>query len=317
MKRVVVTGPTGVVGSAVIARLADEGCTVYAVIRSSSRRIKNIPERNNVHIVYCDIAELRSLPEKIGANCDIFYHFAWTGTDKPANRMNMYIQTENIRYALDAAEAAKKLGCRVFIGCGSQAEYGNDGGIISAERAEKPVSGYGMAKLCAGQMTRVQCQKYGIRHIWPRIVSVYGANDAQVTLISTVINKLLAGEKPSLTKCEQVWDYLYSGDAADALWAMAEKGRDGAVYVLGSGKSIALKECVEIIRAEIDPDMEIGYGDIPYHEDQVMHLEADISSLTEDTGWHPMMNFIDGIRATIAAAIKNEPVLVHYPKGSL
>lgn len=304
MKRVVVTGPTGVIGSAVIAKLIGEGCMVYAVIRSSSRRISNIPVHKNVYVVYCDITELKSVPEKIGKGCDIFYHFAWMGTDKPANRMNMYIQTENIRYALDAVEAANKLGCNVFIGCGSQAEYGNGGGVISVGRAEKPVSGYGMAKLCAGQMTRVQCHKYGIRHIWPRIVSIYGINDAKQTLISTVISKLLAGEKPSLTKCEQVWDYLYSADAADALWAMAEKGKDKAVYVLGSGKTITLKECVEIIRKELKSNVEIGYGDIPYYEDNVMYLKADISPLMEDTGWRPLTNFDEGIRNTIFAMQK-------------
>lgn len=304
MKNVVVTGPTGVIGTAVIRKLIDENCKVYAVIRKESRRIGNIPLHENVKIIYCDIAELQLLSEKIGESCDIFYHFAWAGTDKPSNRMNMYLQIDNVRYALDAVDAAKGLGCNVFIGCGSQAEYGNGGGVISVERPEKPVSGYGMAKLCAGQMTRVQCQQYGIRHIWPRIVSTYGPNDAKQTLISTVISKLLAGEKPSLTKCEQVWNYLYSADAADALWAMAEKGRDGAVYVLGNGNTITLKECVEIIRRELNSDINIGYGDIPYYADQVMHLEADISVLKEDTDWQPKTSFEVGIKKTIAAMKK-------------
>lgn len=304
MKKVVVTGPTGVIGTAVIKKLIEENCKVYAVIRKASKRINNIPVHENVKIIYCDIADLKQLAEKINEPCDIFYHFAWTGTDKPSNRMNMYLQIDNIRYALDAVDAAKDLGCNVFIGCGSQAEYGNGGGVISVERAEKPVSGYGMAKLCAGQMTRVQCQQYGIRHIWPRIVSTYGPNDAQQTLISTVIGKLLAGEKPSLTKCEQVWDYLYSDDAADALWAMADKGKDGAVYVLGSGQTITLKECVEIIHKELKSNVEIGYGDIPYYADQVMHLEADISALKRDTGWQPKTSFEVGIEKTIAVMQK-------------
>ena len=305
MKKVVVTGPTGVIGTAVIEKLIAENCVVYAVIRKESKRIANIPVHDNVHIVYCDIADLKSLKEKIGTECDIFYHFAWTGTDKPANRMNMYVQTDNIRYALDAVEAAHDLHCSVFIGSGSQAEYGNSGGLLTVDREAKPVSGYGMAKLCAGQMTRTMCQGYGIRHVWPRIVSTYGVNDAKQTLISTVINKLMNNERPSLTKCEQVWDYLYAGDAADALWAMAEKGRDGAVYVLGNARTITLKECVETIRRELDSNIEIGYGDIPYYEDQVMYLQADVSKLTEDTGWKPVTDFNTGIRKVISG-MKNK-----------
>lgn len=303
MKNVVVTGPTGVIGTALINKLIAENCQVYAVIRKESKRLSNIPVHENVHIVYCDISELVSLQDKIGVPCDIFYHFAWTGTDNAANRLNMYIQADNIRYALDAVKAAQQLGCKVFIGCGSQAEYGVGGGVMSVEREPKPVSGYGMAKLCAGQMTRVMCQQYGINHIWPRIVSVYGPHDSEHTLISTVINKLCKGEKPSLTKCDQVWDYLYSEDAADAFWAMAEYGKDGAVYVLGSGKNITLKECVEIIRNEINPDIEIGYGEVPYYEDQVMFLKADITPLVNDTGWQPRISFREGIE--IMLGLKN------------
>lgn len=296
MNKVVVTGPTGVIGSAVIKKLIAENCKVYAVIRKTSKRIANIIKHDNVKIIYCDVAEVKLLPEIIGENCDIFYHLAWTGTDNPANRMNMYIQIENVRYALDAAEAAHSLGCSVFVGCGSQAEYGNSGGIINAGRETNPVSGYGMAKLCAGQMTRVICQKYGIKHIWPRIVSVYGINDGEGTLISTAIRSLRKGESPRLTKCEQIWDYLYSEDAAEALWAMAEKGQNGAVYVLGSGQNITLKECVELIKDELHSDVKIEYGVIPYYADQVMFMQADIEALTADTGWRPQTPFRQGIR---------------------
>lgn len=308
MKKVVVTGPTGVIGSAVIKKLIAENCMVYAVIRKTSKRIANIIKHDNVKIVYCDVVDLKLLPEKIGENCDIFYHLAWTGTDNPANRMNMYIQIDNVRYALDAAEAAHSLGCSVFVGCGSQAEYGNSGGIINAGRETNPVSGYGMAKLCAGQMTRVICQKYGIKHIWPRIVSVYGINDGEGTLISTVIRSLRKGESPRLTKCEQIWDYLYSEDAAEALWAMAEKGHNGAVYVLGNGQTIRLKKCVEVIKEELHSDVHIEYGVIPYYADQVMFMQADIEALTADTGWRPQTSFRQGIRKLLEHVAERDDV---------
>lgn len=300
MKKVVVTGPTGLIGSALIKKLLKENCIVFAIIHKDSLRLSEIPKNKNVNIIYKDISAIKDVPVLIGEKCDIFYHLAWLGTGDNHNRMNMYLQNNNIRYSLDAVEVAKSLECDVFIGCGSQAEYGIGNGVISVEREEKPVSGYGMAKLCAGQMTRAMCKQYGIRHIWPRIVSVYGSNDASKTLISIVINKLLSGEKPSLTKCEQIWDYLYCGDAADALWAMAKNGRDGAVYVLGSGKPVVLKDCVEFIHKEINPNINIGYGDIPYYPDQVMHMEADISVLKDDTGWQPSTSFEDGIKETIA-----------------
>ena len=81
---------------------------------------------------------------------------------------------------------------------------------------------------------------------------------------------------------------------------MALNGRDGAVYVLGSGQARPLREYVEIIRDVINPACTIGFGEVPYRKDQVMHLEADITELTKDTGWVPSTKFDDGIRMILS-----------------
>lgn len=299
MKRAIVTGPTGVIGTALVKKLIAENIEIYAVIRSTSKRINTIPNNQLVHIIKCDIDNLDSLKELIQDPCDAFFHLAWAGTENPLNRFDMQLQTKNIQYSLDAVQAAIDLKCQVFVGAGSQAEYGIKSGVMRPDTFPEPVSGYGMSKLCAGQMTRYLCKQAGIRHIWPRILSVYGPGDGKQTLISSAIRCMLAGEKLSMTAGEQLWDYLYSADAADALYAMAEKGKDGAVYVLGSGKVMQLREYVEIIRDIINPNLEIGFGERPYFKDQVMHLEADISSLTNDTGWAPKIIFYNGVSMLI------------------
>ena len=240
--------------------------------------------------------EIEKLPELVAGPVEAFFHLAWLGTQVNSNRMDMYLQNTNVKYTLDAVYAAKELGCNVFVGAGSQAEYGRIDGVIHPDSPVHPISGYGMAKLCAGQMTRALCKEFGIRHIWPRIVSVYGINDAPKTLVNTIIRTLKAGESPKLTAGEQMWDYLYAGDAAEALYLMAEKGKDGAVYVLGSGRTRLLKEFMEDIRQIVNKDIPLGLGEIPYLPDQAMHLEADTENLTHDTGWQPKVAFTDGIR---------------------
>ena len=85
-------------------------------------------------------------------------------------------------------------------------------------------------------------------------------------------------------------------------WAfrlVAEKGKNGAVYCFGTGKTRKLKDFIIAIRDEINPDLEIGIGEIDYYPNQVMHLEADISNLTNDTGFVPKYSFEDGIKETI------------------
>lgn len=295
IKTAVVTGPTGVVGTALLRKLLEKEIKIYAVCRPDSKRVFQIPSHPLLHLVLCNFKDISNLPNLISEKCDAFFHLAWLGTVDPINRFNMQLQTDNIKYTLDAVIAAKELGCQVFVGTGSQAEYGHVQGIIHPYMETNPVSGYGMAKLCAGQMTRVMCKDLGIKHIWTRIVSTYGKYDGKNTLIRWTIDNLLSGKKPSLTKCEQIWDYLYSLDAAEGLIAMADKGIDGSIYVLGSGQTKTLREYVEIIRNEIDPELELGFGEKEYYADQAMHLEADIDNLTRDTGWKPQYTFEQGI----------------------
>lgn len=299
LKRAVLTGATGVLGTALIDKLIEKDVEIFIVCRPQSKRNAFIRQHQNVHKVFCDLHDIDSLPTLISVPCDAFFHFAWLGTENPNNRMNMPLQEENIRYALRAVYAAKEIGCKVFVGAGSQAEYGRVNGIIHPDTPAFPISGYGMAKLCTGQMTREMCKQYGIRHIWPRILSIYGPHDGGHTLISTVIDSLLAGRKPSLTAGEQIWDYLYAGDAAEALIRMAMQGHDGAVYVLGSGKTKKLREFMQIIRDSINSSLPLGIGEIPYYPDQAMHLEADIESLNKDTGWLPTTDFAEGIQMLI------------------
>lgn len=139
-------------------------------------------------------------------------------------------------------------------------------------------------------------------HVWARILSVYGPHDGPNTMISGTIQKLLAGQCPDLTAGEQKWDYLYSADAADALYRMACHGRSGAVYPVGSGTARPLREYIETLRDAIDLALPLGLGKIPYGPQQVMFLQADITQLAADTGFAPRTAFADGIRATIAWA---------------
>lgn len=217
---------------ALCAKLLAEGVTVYAVTHPGSARAALLPQDARLHVVPCDAAELAALPELIPEKADAFFHFAWAHTIGPG-RNDMPAQIENIRYTIAACRAAAQLGCQVFIGAGSQAEYGRVEGVLTAQTPCFPENGYGMAKLCAGQMSRVECQTLGMAHIWTRILSVYGPHDGPATMISGTIRKLLHGEKPALTAGIQQWDYLYAADAAAAFYALAVSGQDGRVYPAG------------------------------------------------------------------------------------
>lgn len=291
-----VTGATGAVGTALCQVLSHNGVRVFAFLRPGSPRNRHLRNTCGVETIECDLLGLVNATRDLFA--DAFFHFGWMGTTG-TERNNMGIQVRNIQYALDAVYAAKAMGCEVFIGAGSQAEYGRHDAPLTPCTPCFPENGYGMAKLCAGQMSRAECAKLGMDHVWPRILSVYGPWDGEKAMIPQVIRKLLKGEKPALTRGEQLWDYLYADDAAEALYRMALHGVDGAVYPLGSGCARPLRTYIEALRDAIDPGLPLGFGEIPYGEKQVMRIEADLQALTEDTGWKPETDFETGIRKTI------------------
>lgn len=298
IKTAVLTGPTGAIGTALCEELARCGIRVYAVCRPNSKRSDAIPENPLITKVFCDLSDLKNLKNLIFEKIDAFYHFGWAHTIGDG-RNDMPAQIENMGYTIDAVRAAKELGCQIFIGAGSQAEYGRVDGVLTPSTPCFPENGYGIAKLAAGNMSRIECEKLGIAHAWARILSVYGPRDSRSTMVSGLIDKLLKGEKPALTEGVQKWDYLYSYDAALAFVLIAKHGVDGKTYVLGGGKALPLKEYIGEIRDFIDPNLPLGFGEVPYGPKQVMCLEADISELTEDTGFIPQTPFSDGIKATV------------------
>ncbi len=306
MQTAIITGPTGAVGLGLIDALTKHNVKIIAVVRKGSKRSYRIKESDSLIKIECDLCELDRLPQlvkKTGLKPEVFYHFGWDGTFGDC-RNDMYIQNSNVRYSLDAVRAAAEIGCTTFIGSGSQAEYGRFEGKLKASVPAFPENGYGIAKLCAGQMTRILCEQKQIKHIWTRILSIYGPYDGAGTMVMSTIGKLLAGEKPSCTKGEQMWDYLYSKDAGKAFYLLGEKGVNGKTYCIGGGNARPLKEYIKDIRDAINPQAEIGFGEVEYNKRQVMYLCADIDDLVKDTGFVPDYDFDKGIRETVEWCIK-------------
>ena len=283
-------------GSAVVRRAVDKGIDVTCIVHQGSKRLGNLPQSDKVHIVECNLQDYRTL--SLDGQYDAFIHLSWEKT-VGASRDDAEVQTRNIQYTLDAVQLAHRCGCSVFVGAGSQAEYGVQSVDLTPDLPVKPESGYGIAKYAAGKLSAMLCKSLGMRQCWVRILSVYGPNDGENSLISYLIREFKAGNSPQLTKCEQMWDYLYADDAADAILAVAEKGIDGKAYPLGSGNGRRLSEYVEDIKNVINPSIAVQFGAKEYYPHQPMHLVADISELIDDAKWEPSTTFVEGIKRII------------------
>lgn len=298
MRRIAVTGATSMLGIALIEECIKKNIEVLAIVKPNSANLARLPQTEFINIVESELDDLKNIrmPEK---GYDVFYHFGWTGTSKE-KRNDAEEQNKNIKYTLDAVRLGRKIGCHTFIGAGSQAEYGRVDGIISPNTPVNPDNAYGIAKYAAGKLSGILCKEIGLKYIWTRIFSVYGIHDKHNTMIMYGIKEFLKERKPSFTKCEQMWDYLYSEDAGRAFYLIGEKGKDQSVYCIGSGVTRPLLDYVNTIRDAINKELPIGIGDYPYASNQVMNICADITNLKKDTGFESQYDFEEGIEKTIS-----------------
>jgi len=293
MRKIVISGSTGMIGSSLVRCALAQNFSVVCIVRKNSTKLNNILQSDKVQILQLDLSDYKNYEPKI-KDCDTFIHLAWEKTFG-ASRDDVDVQVDNIQYTLDAVRLAYRMGCCAFVGVGSQAEYGPVDCDLTPETPVHPESGYGIAKYTAGRLSALLCSQLGIKQNWVRVLSVYGINDAPHTLISYVISELKEGRSPQLTKCEQIWDYLYCDDAAQGLLAIADKGISGKVYPLGFGKGQKLSEYIESIRNEINPKIPLGFGKKEYYPHQPMRLVANITDLVRDTGWKPNISFEVGL----------------------
>lgn len=300
MNKVVVTGATSMLGIAFCFECVNNGTQVIALSRSASERNHLLPISPLIQSIECPLESLAAFESRDAYGADAWYHFAWAATSR-SGRDNPLLQAKNIQFTLDALQAASRMGGKKFLGAGSQAEYGRKVGRVLDSSAVLPETAYGTAKYAAGNFVRQLSGELGMEGIWMRIFSVYGPNDQPSTLISYCISELLQRRVPQLTACEQMWDYLYCGDAARAFYLLGKYGVHGKVYNIGSGQSCQLKEFVQAIRNCIDPELPLDIGALPYAAKQVMHLCAGIDNLKKDTGFCPAYSFEDGIKETIEA----------------
>lgn len=299
MTKFIITGASGMIGSELVKLAVKKGIQVLAVVRKNSVRTSNIPNSELVKLVNCDLNEISMLPQIVDNNYDYFFHFAWAGV-YGNERSNVLGQIDNANYALQAISVAKALGCKKFIFAGSQAEYGLQNTPLTCNTIEKPIMPYGIAKNYVTKIGSLYANQLGIEFCCGRILSAYGVNDNKTTLISSLITKIINGEQIDLSSGEQIWDYIYSSDVAEAFYRIAKYGVNGKSYPIGSGIGMPLKNYIKLVYDAIgNKQAKLNFGAIPKNDKGVKFLQADISELTKDTGFMPKVNFVDGIKKII------------------
>ncbi len=300
MKNAVIAGADGFIGRHLTEALLAEGTEVWAIVYPGSPTRDCFLGRRGVHTVCTEYSALPERLEEFPRDVDAFYYFAWLGVNAQA-RDDLELQLQNVPMALDCARFARSLGAKKFIYPGSTSEYLRYGKPIDRRALPTPQDAYGSVKVALRFLLEAYARQSGLGMIYAVITGIYAADRRDNNVITYAVSKLLRGEKPSLTRLEQLWDYIYIDDVIRALFLIGEKGRAGRFYAVGHGDNQPLSRYIEELRDCIDPSLPLGLGEVPYKNDVLPCSCIDLTALREDTGFEPQVDFSDGIRRVIAS----------------
>lgn len=265
----VITGATSMLGISMCEYLSLAGHTVYAVCRQSSLNLTKIPQNEHIHLLYSDLEHIATILSELPV-ADVFINFAWGNTDHQG-RDNEELQNHNVFNALACIDVASKLGCRLFVEAGSQAEYGYVPTLITEETPCHPETAYGKAKLKVQELGSTQCLKCDMKYLHLRIFSTFGENDRPWTLVMSAIKKLRNNESLQLSSCTQSWNYLYVKDCVKQIGLLCEYALSSKVYVsdifhIASEDTRMLRSYVEEIKRVLNSSSELLFGSVrPSH----------------------------------------------------
>ncbi|MFB6451683.1 NAD-dependent epimerase/dehydratase family protein [Bradyrhizobium tunisiense] len=295
--RIFVTGATGFVGSYVAEDLVAQGHDVAVLLRPGTQPWRLAAVLDRLTVIEGTLDDPAALVNGLRSfTPDAVVHMAWRGVGN--SERNSSEQARNIVGTVELVDLAADAGATIFVGAGSQAEYGPYDRAIAETDVPRPTTLYGIAKLASGLMAKRRCAERRLRFAWLRIFSAYGPRDGDSWLIPTLIRTLRAGERMALTACEQRWGFLHARDAAAAVRLVLASPVAHGIYNLGNPDAPQLRDTVARLRELIGAG-ELGFGEVPYRPDQVMVLAADMTRL-EALGWRPLVGLDQGLRETLA-----------------
>jgi len=271
MKKVIITGADGFIGTHFSRKLMDEG------VESFTADI--------------GLSEI-GLPH----DADAFYHFAWQGV-AAGSRNDFELQYWNVDYSLRAVRLASSLGAKKFVLPGSTSEYQHHMAPINRYAVPSPTSAYSSAKLAVRFLCGALSDQLNLDFIYTVITGIYASDRRDGNVIQYTINELLHGRKPSLSTLDQKWDYVHINDVCEALYLIGEKGRAGGFYSIGHGDNIPIRDYIFTISSIIDPKLPLGIGE---RQSSIPTFSCvDLTELKKDTGFEPKISFEIGIREVI------------------
>jgi UDP-glucose 4-epimerase len=287
-KRVVVTGGSGFIGSAVVSQLLQEGARVtVADLRD--------PADDRVEAVVGDLRDRANVEAALTEGTHAVVHLAAVTSVLKSVTAPWDAHTTNVEMTAMLLEQARLAGVERFVMASTNAVVGDVGDRRITEAFPlRPLTPYGATKAAAEMLMSAYGASYGIACCPLRLSNVYGPGmglkDSMVprlmraALTDTVIEVYGDGT--------QVRDFVHVHDVAAAFLLALRDGWSGPT-IIGAGRSYSVLELIDFTREVTGHPLPVRHGDAKPGEMPAVVID---SSRARDLGWKSEMTIVDGLR---------------------
>ena len=314
MRKILVTGGAGFIGSNLCEELVKKGNYVVCLDTFSTGRIENIQgllDNNRFKLIEGDIRNLDTCLKAVNG-VDVVFHEAALGSIPRSIDDPITTNAVNISGFLNMLVAAKNAKIDRFIFAASSSAYGDNETIPKVEDTiGKPLSPYALTKYVDELYAHVFSITYGLKYIGIRYFNVFGRrqdpNSAYAAVIPLFIKKLLKHKQPIINgDGSNSRDFTYIDNIIHinmlALETLSPKAFN-QIYNGAGGENTSVLELEQLITKNlsaydncIDCIVPI-FG--PNRIGDVKHSKASISKARELLGYTPVCTFEDGLKKTI------------------
>lgn len=285
MKKAVVTGGAGFIGSNLTNKLIENGIEVTIIDNFSSGYRKNVNPKATLYEVDLSEINIEKLTEILKGH-DIVFHTAAKARVQPSIKDPIGFNKQNVDATLNLLVASKDAGIKRFVYSASSSAYG-DATIFPTPETHSinPLSPYGLQKLIGEQYCKVFSEVYGLDTVSLRYFNVYGENinfnGAYKLVLAYFIEQTLENKPLTITNTgNQRRDFTYVGDVVEAniLAATHDQPLNGEVFNIGNGDNYSVNEVADMFSGEKQYGVEVI---------EPFETLADNTKARKILGWNP------------------------------
>ena len=326
-----VTGGAGFIGSNLVRLLIARGHRVLNLDKltyaGNLASLCDVESHPNYQFLLADICDASALHDAFAQfQPDGVMHLAAEShVDRSIDGPGAFIET-NITGTYTLLQAAREFWSDPssniqnprFLHVSTDEVYGSLGpsGKFTETTAYNPHSPYSASKAASDHLARAWHDTYGLPVLVTNCSNNYGPYQFPEKLIPVVLLKALRGEPiPVYGKGENIRDWLYVEDHAEALLTVIEHGRPGETYNIGGNNELQNLDLVHLLCHILDDirpnptgksyaDQITFVADRPGHD---LRYAIDASKIRDQLGWQPKQDHQSGFRKTVAWYLENQP----------